>query len=130
MDEPERDRLARLYVVQPDGCWLWTGAVDWAGYGEVWWRGKRHRAHRAVYQAYRGIMPTELDHLCREKRCVNPGHLEPVTHPENLRRHYSTVTECPQGHVYDEANTYMDHGKRRCRTCMREAQRRRRAANR
>jgi hypothetical protein len=126
-------RLAALYVVQADGCWLWQGAIDWVGYGEVWWRGKRHRAHRAVYQELRHTLQdgTELDHVCRVKRCVNPDHLEIVTHAENLRRHYAaSVVACPKGHLYDEANIYRDHGKRRCRECMREQQRRRRTRNR
>ena len=112
------------------GCWMWSGPVDRVGYGSIQRRGITMRAHRAVYEDLVGPVPAglELDHLCRNKACVNPAHLEPVTHSENLRRHYATVTSCPQGHVYDEANTYRDTaGKRRCRACMRERQRRRRA---
>jgi hypothetical protein len=124
-DESDAIRLSHLYAIQPGGCWLWQGAIDRVGYGEVWWRGKRHRAHRAVYAALRGEWPVhELDHLCRVKHCVNPDHLEPVSHSENLRRHYAkTVEACPYGHPYDEDNTYMDKGKRRCRECMRQRQR-------
>lgn len=129
-DEPEADRLARLYRVRSDGCWEWVGAIDRIGYSTVWYRGRVRRAHRVVYEVLRGAPASELDHLCRFKACVNPDHLEPVTRSENLRRHYSTITGCPQGHSYDEANTYMDGGKRRCRMCMREAQRRRRASKR
>lgn len=128
MDEDPKQRLARLYQVDEEtGCWLWTGAVDWVGYGEVWWKGKRHRAHRAVFDAYRGAMPSELDHLCKTKRCVNPDHLEPVSRAENMRRLYATITACPKGHEYVPENIYMDHGKRRCRECMRNQQRARRA---
>jgi hypothetical protein len=68
----------------------------------------------------------ELDHLCRVRGCVNPKHLEPVTHRENLMRgeSWSAVnarkTHCPEGHPYDETNTYIDgKGRRRCRECAR-----------
>lgn len=130
LDQGDLARMARHYTVDPSGCWLWTSKLDWTGYGRVQWRGKGHRAHRVMYQLLRGPIPEGLepDHLCRVKRCVNPDHLELVTHAENLRRHYAPlVAACPHGHVYDEANTFMDHGKRRCRECMREQQRRRRA---
>lgn len=127
--EPLPERLRRFYAEGP-GCWLWTGGVDRLGYGSLVVAHRTVRAHRAVYEANAGAIPAgmELDHLCRNKLCVNPAHLEPVTHSENLRRHYASVTSCPHGHRYDEANTYRDtSGKRRCRTCMRERQRARRA---
>jgi hypothetical protein len=133
MDEPATKRFARLYTISDSGCWEWTGALDRLGYGQVHWQGRRQRAHRAVYEATGNVIPDglELDHLCRNKRCVNPSHLEPVTHSENLRRHYATVTECPQGHPYDDANTYItSSGKRRCRTCRTNQQRQRRARKR
>jgi hypothetical protein len=128
--EPLAERLSRFYV-EGVGCWLWTGGRDRLGYGSVVIDKRTQRAHRAVYQSLVGPIPSELelDHLCRNKTCVNPAHLEPVTHSENLRRHYAlTVTACPKGHAYDEANTYRSKdGIRHCRSCMREAQRRRRA---
>lgn len=128
--EPLRVRLARLYEAGP-GCWLWKGTLDRIGYGNVVVERHTYRAHRVVYEALIGPIGDglELDHLCRNKACVNPAHLEPVTHSENLRRHYATVTSCPHGHDYDEVNTYRDtSGKRRCRSCMRERQRVRRAS--
>ena len=128
LDETLDERLRRQYVVREDGCWEWTGIRDRIGYGKVYWEGKGYRAHRMSYRNATGHDAPELDHLCRNKACVNPDHLEPVSHSENLRRHYATVTSCPHGHLYDEANTYRDTaGKRRCRSCMRERQRRRRA---
>lgn len=77
-------------------CWLWTGVVNsFNGYG-YYSSGSRgvslHRAHKAVYEARIGPVPDglELDHLCRNKTCVNPEHLEPVTHTENIRRRCNT----------------------------------------
>lgn len=115
----------------PSGCWLWTGGVDRGGYGQfdVIIDGKHtnHRAHRWGYeQLVRPLAADEpLDHLCRVHACVNPDHLEPVTHQQNVNRGVAgeanaSKTHCPQGHAYDEVNTYVsDRGGRQCRTCMR-----------
>ncbi|MGI5247775.1 HNH endonuclease signature motif containing protein [Dactylosporangium sp. CA-139066] len=93
--------------------------------------------HRASYQAFVGPIPPGLhiDHLCRQRSCGNPEHLEAVTPRENLVRgnagsNQLRKTHCPQGHPYDESNTY--HGKkgRFCRACGREATRRYKARKR
>jgi len=78
-----RGRVQYL-VDEQTGCWNWQLYVDDRGYG----RCKKDRAHREYYRRHVGPIPegTELDHLCRNKRCVNPDHLEPVTHAENVRR--------------------------------------------
>lgn len=71
-----------------DDCWLWTGALQ-KGYGHMLGvRGKSLRAHRVAYELLVGRIPDgcELDHLCRNPKCVNPAHLEPVSHAENIRR--------------------------------------------
>lgn len=106
-----------------DGCWLWTANVDPDGYGRMWNRpGEPTKAHVVIWTALRGPVPAgmELDHLCAVKSCVNPGHLEPTTHQVNCQRrpqYQLEKTHCPQGHPYDEANTYTYQGRRSCRIC-------------
>ncbi len=86
--------LEERYTVDPDtGCWLWAGHINHLGYGTMHVEGGANRfAHCLIYEAHRGPVPdgAELDHLCRTTRCVNPDHLEPVTHAENIRRGEAT----------------------------------------
>lgn len=74
-----------------DGCWNWTGRLNKKGYGEIQMHGIKHLAHRAIYLAHGIAIPEglHLDHLCRNKSCVNPAHLEPVTNAENTRRQHA-----------------------------------------
>lgn len=114
-------------------CWIWTGSTHPKGYGQF---GscvesidgeESRRAHRIAYTLMVAPIPEglELDHLCRVRPCVNPTHLEPVTHAENVRRGAAFLTHCAQGHPFDEVNTYTtSRGSRGCRTCSREANRR------
>ncbi len=114
------------YEITDDGCWNWTGGMTPNGYGKIC---VTLGAHRAVYQAHRGPVPEGLylDHLCRNKRCVNPSHLEPVTPSENQRRARGFIaanmakTHCPKGHPYSEENTSYQKRKtgRVCKTCTR-----------
>lgn len=106
-----------------DGCWEWCGAVL-KGYGAFTVRrGRQIAAHRAVYLVTKGHIPAGmvLDHLCRNTRCVNPGHLEPVTNALNIKRGYSpkrAQTHCWRGHPFDAENTLMSGGTRHCKACI------------
>ena len=77
-----------VQVNKTNTCWLWTGYIPPSGYGLVCFKGKVRNAHRVAYTLVKGAVPRglDLDHLCRTKACVNPDHLEPVTHAENMRR--------------------------------------------
>ena len=70
------------------GCWVWLGAKMRNGYGQLVVGGVHYAAHRYAYQELVGAIPAglDLDHLCRNRACTNPDHLEPVTRSENLLR--------------------------------------------
>lgn len=109
-------------------CIEWPGARTQAGYGIVNHAGAQDYTHRAAYRFFVGPIPEglELDHLCRNRACFNPEHLEPVTHQENMRRGYfGSKTHCPLGHPYDETNTRINNanGGRECRECVRRRKR-------
>ena len=124
-------------VNRTDTCWLWTGYRNKDGYGEYASKYLVTRlAHRIAYGLDKGELPKlSLDHLCRNRHCVNPDHLEPVTTKVNTRRsnvglHSANKTECPHGHTYDEKNTLVYDGKRFCRTCKNQRNRELRARKR
>lgn len=107
-----------------DKCWEWQGARS-HGYGEITLNGKKCKAHRVAYELMVGPIPEGLvlDHLCRNHPCVNPSHLEAVTHLENVRRGDSgkkdrIKTHCPQGHRYWGKNLIRYQGRRYCRVCL------------
>ena len=111
------------------GCWIWLGAMHdkKEGYGGSMWAGKRYRAHRLTYLLLRGPikLTQDIDHLCRNRICVNPDHLEPCSRKTNIHRGEGIAaknlvkTNCPQGHPYSTENTYYWNNQRFCRTCSR-----------
>ena len=123
--------LDKFNINPVTGCWVWTGAIQSNGYGRLW-DGKSSRyAHRVIYELFNGPIEEglDIDHLCRNRSCVNPLHLDPVTRSENLRRGESgeniaaplrKKTHCPRNHKYDEENTRVYRGRRHCRACARE----------
>ena len=113
-----------------DGCFVWEGADNRVGYGQISFQGKRWYTHRLAYTAAYGAIPEGmvLDHLCRNTLCFRPSHLEAVTQQVNtLRGRTGTKTHCNSGHEFDEVNTYITpYGHRFCRKCraLRERSRR------
>ena len=113
------------YAVNPTGCWMWLGKLTGRGYGAIPRDGLNHAAHRVYYERAIGQIPAGmvLDHLCRNIRCVNPAHLEPVTMKENTLRGIGPTainavkTFCPKGHPYNEENLRFRRGRRYCNAC-------------
>lgn len=114
-------------TIKVNDCWIWNGSVDSRGYGQLRSNGKTWRAHRFFYSELVGQIPSryQIDHVCRNKLCVNPDHLEAVTQTENIRRSGAwdvnkTKTHCPAGHEYSDSNTLSRNNKRTCLICKRE----------
>jgi len=111
------------------GCWEWCGSKDRKGYGHAYsgkHRSANDAAHRLYYMTVKGDIPAglQLDHLCRNRGCVNPDHLEIVTAQQNSSRGaWAMKTHCPSGHPYDENNTTWYHNRRGCRICQRRHKR-------
>lgn len=132
------ERIRSKIAVRPSGCWEWSGALT-RGYGRVRFNGRSALAHRVIYELLAGHVAADLDldHLCRNTICVNPDHLEPVTHRENIRRGRWNAgaaqaqlsrTACANGHPYTAETLYIppasSRRQRQCRICRREAKRR------
>lgn len=110
----------------PDECWPWLAGTDrgWGVFGRKRdGRWVKDYAHRIAYELAHGRPPVDtIDHLCRNRACVNPAHLEDVPQGENARRACAAITHCPAGHEYTPANTYTDKNRcRHCRACKRVA---------
>jgi hypothetical protein len=109
-----------------DGCWLWTAAT-WDGYGKFFADGRKHPAHRFSYELAVGPVPDglELDHLCRNRACVNPSHLEPVSKLENWARGASPgavaarTSMCMRGHPRTPEHARLSGNRWLCLTCRR-----------
>lgn len=133
------ERHARRIREDATGCWTWTGPLNYAGYALFDWEGKTSRGHRVTYRLAHGSIPEgmQLDHLCRNRACLNPKHLEVVTARENTMRSdaltakFAVATHCIHGHPFDLVNTYFrPSGGRSCRTCAASQDRRQKAKRR
>lgn len=120
--------MSKVSVDAKTGCWPWTGAKTDMGYASFRVLGKTYYGHRHMFELWYGVMPLglDLDHICKNTACVNPEHLEPVEHRENLLRGESPMaklaraTHCKYGHEWTQENTGPGpKGSRRCRTCAR-----------
>ena len=117
-------------------CWVWLGSKTKNGYGQIWNNGKVEYAHRVSFEIHKGDIPSglEIDHLCENPSCVNPDHLETVTHSENIKRAVHRInyankrkTHCKHGHALEGDNLRSgQRGKRQCRECARRRDRERR----
>jgi hypothetical protein len=128
-NEVQRKLISDLRDKYGGDCWEWPLFRSEDGYGRMQWDGRTRIAHRAIYRFLVGPIPQglTLDHLCRNRGCVNPDHLEPVTQRENCRR--ARKDFCAHGHELTPENTYVrpSNGRRSCRECGRRANRDHRA---
>lgn len=115
------------------GCWLWTGAISSWGYGNATINHRPVSAHRASYMVHVGDIPETLvlDHLCRNRACINPDHLEPVSQQENILRGRAPAIlthlskQCGRGHPMEGDNLLKNGSRFQCRTCTRMKERQR-----
>ena len=134
-----RERILDRSTPEPNtGCWLWSGSGTINGYGQITIGKHKQMAHRLSYEAFVGPVPSGLvlDHICRQRWCVNPEHLEPVTQRVNTLRGKTlpavnaAKTHCKRGHEFTPENLYASiSGKRICKACKRAHKARFHAAN-
>lgn len=108
-------------------CWDWNGELNHGGYGVMRYKGKKIISHRFSFELFNGEIKygLEIDHLCRNRKCCNPKHLEQVTHKENVFRGIGLAsinhskTHCKHGHLLFGDNLYIyPNGDRACRICI------------
>lgn len=132
----EKIKAKNVEVDELTDCWNWTGSFDKDGYGKYGsktdWVPKSYRASRLFYEQLKEPIPQGkvLDHLCRNRKCVNPEHLEVVTNKENILRgdglasQNAKKTHCVRNHPLSGNNLLLHDGHRRCKTCQRENEKR------
>lgn len=117
---------SKIKINEETGCWKWIGALSSGGYGDISINGRTLRAHRLSFLLHKGdlIKGLTLDHLCRNRSCVNPEHLEQVTYQENILRGEgicainSRKTHCKNGHPLSGKNLHIRPNKGRdCKIC-------------
>lgn len=117
------ERFQRNIFPEPNsGCWLWGGYYGHGSYGSFHFQGKQYRAHRISFTIHRGKIPPgkHIDHLCKNRACVNPDHLEVVTLSENTRRALKSrplKTHCKHGHELTPENVFIRKNARICKAC-------------
>lgn len=127
---PAIERFEEKYTPEPNsGCWLWTGSLNPGGYAQMSINGRPRHVHRFSYEHFVGPIPAglQIDHLCRNRSCVNPDHLEPVTQRENIMRgiaisaQNARKTHCKNGHEFTQDNTRTNkRGYRWCKKCAKQ----------
>lgn len=125
------ERFLNYIAINENGCWEWTGFLYPSGYGCFQINGSSTRSHRFAYEWFNQcklpnykLTNLQLDHLCRNRKCVNPDHLELVTARENVQRGSRSLanipkkTCCLRGHLYSDKTTFIDYkGYTKCREC-------------
>jgi HNH endonuclease len=125
LPEPIRFLSNKLHLGGIGDCWVWEGTDNGQGYGVVGWKGKQWRVHRLIYTHLIGPIDRQhLDHLCRNRKCANPEHLEPVTNTVNVLRgegitaNNARATHCKRAHPLTELGRIRkDRKGRDCRQC-------------
>jgi len=123
--------LDRVHIPSEQECWTWSGYIDPKGYGVTGIKGKTVRAHRLVFYLMGSYIKKGMviDHMCRNRACVNPSHLREVTPSQNTMENSNGIgtknakaTHCQRGHEFNKENTYLNKigGKvrRTCKTCV------------
>lgn len=114
----EKVLVSQILFYQDTPCWEWQACIDDGGYGRFNLEGI-HYAHTASYYLFVGTVPEgkEIDHLCRRRHCVNPLHLQAVTHKINMARMAEIKATCKNDHVFTPENTFAMKSGRGCKTC-------------
>lgn len=128
LDEARRmipNNVANKLQETDAGCWEWTGHRHERGYGRIVLDKKNVSVHRLLYELFNGPIPDGwvIDHMCENKPCSNPAHLDACTHTDNIERHWTihperdSNTHCSRGHKFDDVGWIIDKQDRACKKC-------------